>query len=98
MVETNDKQHGVKQEEEYDDDGIKLGLSCTDHAGAKRCVITGMGNAWSLYCDESALKQDEPIEEQKGSGRMKQSLLWKHEELCLRSCRQRPRGRRPRCG
>ena len=51
VVETNGKQCDVRQEEEYDDESMKVGLSFTDHEGARRCAISGMlvGNACSLY-------------------------------------------------
>ena len=51
VVDTNDKHCGVSQEEEYDDDCIKVGLSDIDHEGARRCAIIGMhvGNVCSLY-------------------------------------------------
>ena len=34
--------HQVRQEEEYEDEGIKVGLSPHYHKGAKRCAITGI--------------------------------------------------------
>ena len=57
VVETNDKHCDVSQQEEYEDDCIKVGLSDTDHEGTKRCAITGMlvGSASSLYCGTSTL-------------------------------------------
>ena len=42
VVEANGKQCEVKQEEEFHDDGIKMGLSCIAHDTAKRCAIPGM--------------------------------------------------------
>ena len=55
MVEVNDKQCEVRQEEENTDYGIKVGLSCIDHRGARRCAITGIlvGNACSTCCGTS---------------------------------------------
>ena len=38
VVETNDKHCDVSQEEEYDDDCLKVNLSDTDHEGARRCA------------------------------------------------------------
>ena len=51
VVETNGKECDVRQEEEHDDESMKVGLSFIDHDGARRCAITGMfvGNACSLY-------------------------------------------------
>ena len=50
-VETIDKPCAARQEEEYDDRGVKVGLSLFDHDGSKRCAITTMlgGIACSLY-------------------------------------------------
>ena len=47
LVETSDRLHAVKQEEEYDDDGFKVGFSSIDH----ECAITRMlaRNASSIY-------------------------------------------------
>ena len=86
----------VKQEEEYNDESIKVGACpAIDCKGAKRCAITGIlvGNARSLYCGTSRplvlghqgtliakfmgkcvpTEQDEPFEEQEGTGKMKQN-------------------------
>ena len=35
------KQHEVKQEEEFNDDGFVVGLSFIDHEGARHCAISG---------------------------------------------------------
>ena len=50
-VETSGKSCAVREEDEYDDKGIKVGLSLIDHEGAKRCAITGMlvGTVCCLY-------------------------------------------------
>ena len=50
VVETKDKQCDVRQEEEYDGDGLKVALSYVDHEGARRRPITAMlvGNACAL--------------------------------------------------
>ena len=37
-----DWQAAGKQEEEFNDDGIKVVLSYIDHEGVRRCVISGM--------------------------------------------------------
>ena len=36
------KQHEVKQEEEFNDDGFVVGLSFIDHEGARHCAISWM--------------------------------------------------------
>ena len=61
VVETNGKECDVRQEEEHDDESMKVGLSFIDHDGARRCAITGMfvGNACSLYrgCSNALLRK-----------------------------------------
>ena len=61
VVETNGKQCDVRQDEEHDDESMKVGLSFTDHKGARRCAISGMlvGNACSLYrgCSNALLRK-----------------------------------------
>ena len=51
VVETNGKECDFWQEEEHDDESMKVGLSFIDHEGVRRCAISGMlvGNACSLY-------------------------------------------------
>ena len=39
-VEANGKRCEARQEEEYNDDGTKAGLSYSDHEGARRCGIS----------------------------------------------------------
>ena len=57
VVETNGKQRDVKQEEESNDEGVKVVLSHTDHERAKRCAISGtlFGYVCSRNCGPNAL-------------------------------------------
>ena len=59
MVKTNGKHCEVRQEEEYDDEDIKVGLTYVDYEGASRCAITRMlvGDACLLLCGYVALQQ-----------------------------------------
>ena len=41
MWEANRRQHEVKQEEDFNDGGVKVGLSYMDHEGARCCAISG---------------------------------------------------------
>ena len=41
VVAASGKQHEVKQEEEFNDDGFVVGLSFIDHEGARHCAISG---------------------------------------------------------
>ena len=57
VVETNGKLRDVKQEDESNDEGVKVVLSHTDHERAKRCAISGtlFGYVCSRNCGPNAL-------------------------------------------
>ena len=42
VVETNDKQYEIKQEEEFNDDDVKVVLTYLDYERVRRCAVSGI--------------------------------------------------------